>query len=73
VCDAQPELTPAELTALRHLQSDLGPFLTTIEALPSHNRDLLLVEAAQRAHEALSELLAEIAIRIYRVKRRTSA
>jgi hypothetical protein len=41
--------TPAQLTALWHLQSDLGPFLTTIEALPSQNRDPFLAEAAQRA------------------------
>jgi len=68
VCDAQPGITPAQLTALWHLQSDLGPFLTTIEALPSQNRDPVLAEAAQRAHEALSELLAEIAVRIYRIR-----
>jgi hypothetical protein len=68
VCDGRPRITPAQLTTLRHLQSDLEPFLTTIETLPSQNRDPVLAEAAQRAHEALSELLAEIAVQIYRVR-----
>jgi hypothetical protein len=71
--DAPPRMTPTELTALRHLQSDLGPLLTTLEAPPLQTHDPVLAEAAQRAHEALGELLAEIAIVIYRVRRRTSA
>ena len=70
--DAPPRTTPAQLTALRHLQSDLGPFLTKIEALPSQTPDPVLAAAAARAHEGLSELLAEIAIVIYRERRRTS-
>ncbi len=70
--DAPPRTTPAQLTALRHLQSDLGPFLTTLEALPSRTHDPVLAEAAERAHEALNDLLAEIAIVIYRERRRTS-
>jgi hypothetical protein len=73
VCYVQPRITPAQLTALLHLQSDLGPFLTTIEALPSQYRDPVLAKAAQRAHEALSEMLAQIAVHIYRVKGRTRA
>jgi hypothetical protein len=44
-----------------------------IEDLPSQNHDPILAETAERAHEALSELLAEIAVLIYRVRRRTSA
>jgi hypothetical protein len=71
--DAPPRITSAQLTALRHLQSDLGPFLTTIETLPAQTHDPVLAEAAERAQEALSELLAEIAIVIYRAGRRTGA
>ena len=69
MCDAQRRIS---LAALTHLQSDLGPFLTTIEALPSQNHDPVLAEAAERAHEALSDLLAEIAVLIYRARRGTS-
>jgi hypothetical protein len=46
---------------------DAQPGITP--ALLTQNRDPVLAQAAGRAHEALTELLAEIAVQIYRVRR----
>jgi hypothetical protein len=63
-----PKPTPAQLTRLRNLQSDLGPFLASIDAIPYQTDDPALTEAAERVHDALSALLAEMAVVIYRAK-----
>jgi hypothetical protein len=65
-----PTPTAAQLTALRHLQSDLSPLLASLDAIPDRTDDPALVQAADRAHEALSALLAEMAVVIHRAKRR---
>jgi len=65
-----PQPTAVQLTALRHLQSDLSPLLASLDAIPDQTSDPALTEAAERAHEALSALLAEMAIVIHRAKRR---
>jgi hypothetical protein len=67
-----PKPSPAQLTALRHLQSDLGPVLASIDVIPSQTDDPALIQAAERVHEALRELLAEMAVVIYRARRRSS-
>jgi hypothetical protein len=65
-----PTPTAAQLTALRHLQSDLSPLLASLDVIPDQTDDPALVQAADRAHEALSALLAEMAVVIHRAKRR---
>jgi hypothetical protein len=67
-----PKPSAAQLTTLRHLQSDLGPLLTSLDVIPSHTDDPALIQAAERAGEALSELLAEMAVVIHRARRRPS-
>ena len=66
-----PKTSPAQLTALRHLQSDLGPVLARIDQIPSQTDDPALNQAAERAHDALRELLAETADVINRARRRS--
>ena len=66
-----PKTSPAQLTALRHLQSDLGPVLARIDAIPSQTDDPALNQAAERVHDALRELLAETADVIKRARRRS--
>jgi hypothetical protein len=58
--------TPAQLTTLRHLLSDLAPFLTRIDVVPDQTDDPVLNAAAEQVHDALRALLAEIAVVIYR-------
>jgi len=70
--DDTPRPSPAQLTALRHLQSDLGPVLASIDVIPNQTDDPALIQAAERVHDALRELLAEMAVVIYRSKRRSS-
>ena len=65
-----PKPTAAQLTVLRHLQSDLDPLLATLDAIPDQTDDPALAQAAERAHEALRALLAEMAVVIHRAKRR---
>jgi hypothetical protein len=67
-----PKPTAAQLTTLRHLQSDLAPLLASLDVIPSQTDDPALIQAAQRAHDALSELLAEMAVVIHRARRRPS-
>jgi hypothetical protein len=57
--------TPAQLKSLRHLQNDLAPFLTRIDVIPDQTDDPVLNAAAERVHDALCALLAEIAVVIY--------
>jgi hypothetical protein len=57
--------TPAQLTTLRHLLSDLAPFLNRIDGIPYQTDDPVLNAAAERVHDALRGLLAEIAVMIY--------
>jgi hypothetical protein len=64
-----PKPSPAQLTTLRNLQSELSPVLARIDALPDQTDDPALAEAAERAHDALRALLAEMAVVIYRAKR----
>jgi hypothetical protein len=66
-----PKPSPAQLTALRHLQSDLGPVLASIDVIPNQTDDPPLIQAAERVHDALRELLAEMAVVIYRARRRS--
>jgi hypothetical protein len=67
-----PKPSPVQLTRLRHLQSDLGPLLASIEEIPIQTDDTALIQAAERVHEALCELLAETAVVIYRARRRSN-
>ena len=67
-----PKTSPAQLTALRRLQSDLGPVLARIDQIPSQTDDPALNQAAERVHDALRELLAETADVIKRARRRPS-
>jgi hypothetical protein len=67
-----PKPTAAQLTTLRHLQSDLGPLLASLDVIPNQTDDPALVQAAERAHEALRALLAEMAVVIHRAKQRPS-
>jgi hypothetical protein len=67
-----PKPSPAQLTALRHLRSDLGPVLASIDVIPSQTDDPALIQAAERVDDALRGLLAEMAVVIYRAKRRSS-
>jgi hypothetical protein len=53
---------------LQHLQSDLGPFMDAVDAISSQTDDPVLTEAADRVHDSLSALLAEIAVMIYRAR-----
>ena len=69
--EGAPTPTALRLTGLRRLQSDLEPFLDTVDAISSQTDDLVLTEAAARVHESLSSLLAEIAVMLYRAKRRS--
>jgi hypothetical protein len=62
--DAKP--TPAQLTTLRRLLSDLAPFLDRIDAIPHQTNDAVLNAAAERVDDALRGLLAEIAVVIYK-------
>jgi hypothetical protein len=62
--DAKP--TPAQLTTLRRLLSDLAPFLDRIDAIPYQTNDAVLTAAAERVDDALRGLLAEIAVVIYK-------
>jgi hypothetical protein len=70
--DDTPKPSPAQLTALRHLQSDLGPALANIDVIPNQTDDPALIQAAERAHDALGELLAEMAVVIRRTRRQRS-
>jgi hypothetical protein len=65
-----PKPTAAQLTTLRHLQSDLGPLLASLDVIPGKTDDPALIQAAERAHDAVSALLAEMAVVIHRAKRR---
>jgi hypothetical protein len=67
-----PKPSAAQLTALRHLQSDLGPVLANIDVIPNQTDDPALIQAAERVHDALRELLAEMAVVIYRARRNRS-
>jgi hypothetical protein len=67
--DDMPRPSLAQLTALRHLQSDLGPVLASIDVIHNQTDDPALIQAAERVHDALCELLAEMAVVIYRSKR----
>jgi hypothetical protein len=62
---------PEQVTALRHLQTDLDPVLASIDVIPSHTDDPALIQAAARVHDALRELLAEMAVVIYGERRRS--
>jgi hypothetical protein len=64
-----PKPSPAQLTALRHLQSDLGPVLASVDVIPDQTDDPALIQAAERVHDALRELLAEMAVVIHRARR----
>jgi hypothetical protein len=64
-----PVPSPAQLTALRQLQSELGPALANIDVIPDQTNDPVLIQAAERVHDALHELLAEMALVIYRARR----
>ena len=66
-----PKPSAAQLTALRHLQSDLGPALTSIDAIPNQTDDPALIQAAERVHDALRGLLVEVAVVIHRAKRQS--
>jgi hypothetical protein len=66
-----PKPSAAQLTALRHLQSDLGPVLASIDVIPDKTNDPALIQAAERVHDALRELLAEMAVVIHRARRRS--
>lgn len=63
-----PKPRPAQLTALRHLQSELGPVLANIDVIPNQTDDPALIKAAVRVHDALHDLLAEMAVVIYRAR-----
>src|SRR6266705_3405973 len=65
-----PQPSAAQLTALRHLQSDLGPVLASIDVVPHQTDDPALIQAAERVDDALRGLLAEMAVVIHRVRRR---
>jgi hypothetical protein len=67
-----PKPRPAQLIALRNLQSELGPVLANIDVIPNQTDDPALIRAAERVHDALHELLAEMAVVIYRARRRSS-
>ena len=64
-----PKPGAAQLTTLRHLQSDLGTVLASIAVIPSQTDDPTLIQAGQRVHDALRELLAEMAVVIYSPRR----
>jgi hypothetical protein len=66
-----PKPSAAQLTALRHLQSDLGPVLACIDGVPDQTNDPALIRAAERVHDSLRELLAEMAVVIHRARRRS--
>ena len=46
-------------------KNDLAPFLTRIDVIPDQTDDPVLNAAAERVHDALCALLAEIAVVIY--------
>jgi hypothetical protein len=60
-----------QLTALRHLQSDLRPALACIDGVRDQTSDPALIQAAERAHDALRELLSEMAFVIRGARRRS--
>jgi hypothetical protein len=64
-----PKPSAAQLTALRHLQSDLGPALVSIDVISNQTNDPVLIQAAERVHDALRGLLVEMAVVIYRAAR----
>jgi len=66
-----PIPSAAQLTALRHLQSDLGPVLASIDVIPNQTDDPALIQAAERVDDALRGLLAEMAVVIHRARRRS--
>ena len=66
-----PQPSAAQLTALRHLQSDLGPVLASIDVIPNQTDDPALIQAAERVDDALRGLLAEMAVVIHRARRRS--
>jgi hypothetical protein len=66
-----PQPSAAQLTALRHLQSDLGPVLTSIDVIPNQTDDPALIQAAERVHDALRGLLVEMALVIHRARPRS--
>ena len=66
-----PKPSAAQLTALRHLQSDLDPVLASIDAMPNHTNDPALIQAAERVHDALRGLLVEMAVVIHTARRRS--
>ena len=66
-----PIPSAAQLTALRHLQSDLGPVLASIDVVPHQTDDPALIQAAERVDDALRGLLAEMAVVIQRARRRS--
>jgi hypothetical protein len=67
-CGGVAKPTPAQLTTLRHLLSDLAPFLNRIDGIPYQTDDPVLNAAAERVHDALRGLLAEIAVVIYNAR-----
>jgi hypothetical protein len=66
-----PKPSAAQLTTLRHLQSDLCPVLSRIDGVADQTNDPALIEAAERVHDSLRELLAEMAVVIHRARRRS--
>src|ERR1700730_10461791 len=66
-----PKPCPAQLRALRQLQSEMSPLLASIQVIPSQTDDQALIQAAERVHDALRELVAEIAVVIHRARRRS--
>ena len=66
-----PRPSAVQLTELRHLQSDLGPALARIDAIPNQTDDPALIQAAERVHDALRGLLVEMAVVIHRARRRS--
>jgi hypothetical protein len=66
-----PKPSATQLTALRHLQSDLGPVLACIDGVADQTNDPALIQAAERVHDALRELLAEMAVVIHRARQRS--
>jgi hypothetical protein len=66
-----PKPSAAQLTALRHLQSDLSPVLACIDGVADQTNDPALIQAAERVHDALRGLLGEMAVVIHRARRRS--
>jgi hypothetical protein len=66
-----PKPSAAQLTTLRHLQSDLGPVLASIDGVADQTNDPAVIQAAERVHDALRDLLAEMAVVIHRARRQS--